>query len=257
MTQHHPDRETVVFLHSLGTDARMWRSQVDAMADAHDVLALDAPGHGSSPWVPGLTVEDWVEEIRRQVTAVTAEPVHLVGLSMGGIQAVATAARHPDLVRSLTVANSFAALAPAAAEDRISSIRSSITEQGMGQYAETYLDATLIHPTTDATRADLRSAIAAMSAEAYIGSAEATFRADNSALLAEVSCPTQILAGERDQKTPRPLAEALQAGIPGAELHLVPDAGHLSNIDAPAAFTQAVCTFLSRIPSAPFTAAVT
>lgn len=252
MTQHHADRQTVVFLHSLGTDARMWRSQVAAMADAYNVLALEAPGHGSTPWIPGLTSADWVDEIRRQVTEFTTQPVHLVGLSMGGIQAVATAARHPEFVRSLTVANSFAALDTAAAEDRISAIRKGITDQGMDGYAETYLDVTLIHPTSGDTRAELRSAIAGMSPEAYIGSAEATFRADNSGMLSVVVCPTQILAGEHDQKTPLRLAEALQAGIPGAELHVVPDAGHLSNIDAPVAFTDALCNFLARTASTTF-----
>lgn len=241
MSNHH---ETVVLLHSLGTNSSLWDNQVQELSRDYRVLVPEARGHGRSPWSGPVTVDDWVEDVR---AAIPAEPVHLVGLSMGGIQAVAFAARYPELTRSLTVANSFAALTPAAADDRIESIRAGVTRDGMTRYAETYLDVTLTQPIAPQTRSRLATAIAAVTPEAYIGSAEATFRADNTGLLRDVTCPTLILAGEFDQKTPLPLSEALRDGIPGARLRIVPGAGHLSNIDAPAAFGEILAEFLASV----------
>lgn len=239
-------RETVVLLHSLGTDRGLWDEQVPVLSEEYQVLLPESRGHGSSSWQGPVTVDSWVDDLRDSITAVTTAPVHLVGLSMGGIQAVAVAARHPELVCSLTVANSFAGLDSTTANARIDSIRDGITHHGMADYAEHYLDGALTQPTTPQTRTRLLSAITKMAAEAYIGSAEATFRADNTALLSHIDCPTVILADELDQKTPQPLANVLRDGISGAELRVLPGAGHLSNIDAPAAFGETLLQFLAR-----------
>jgi 3-oxoadipate enol-lactonase len=246
MNNHHDQHETVVFLHSLGTDSGLWHDQVQALAGNYRVLVPESRGHGRIRWSGPVTVDDWVEDVHAAITAVTTAPVHLVGLSMGGIQAVAVAARHPELVRSLTVANSFATLDPAVADARIESIRVGVTD-GMARYAEAYLDSTLTQPTAAQTRSRLTAAIAAVTPDAYIGSAEATFRIDNTGLLGDITCPTLILAGELDQKTPLPLSEVMRDGIAGAQLQVVAGAGHLSNIDAPAAFAQTLTRFLATV----------
>jgi 3-oxoadipate enol-lactonase len=210
------------------------------------VVVPESPGHGVSRWRGPVTVDRWVADLRRTiVSAGGGAPVHLAGLSMGGIQAVALAARYPGLVRSLTVANSFAHLDSAVAQGRVNSIREDIRKLGMAGYAEKYLEVTLIRRPRPDTHAALLSAIARMEPAAYINSAEATFLADNTTVLAKITAPTFILAGELDEKTPLPLAEALRDGIPGATLRVIPGAGHLSNIDAPEMFDQILADFLA------------
>ena len=101
---------TVVLSHALGCDLHMWDGVAEQLARAHTVIRYDHRNHGGSEVVPGaLRVEtlaqDAAELIQREAGA---EPVHFVGLSMGGMTAQALAVRHPELLRSVVIANSSA-----------------------------------------------------------------------------------------------------------------------------------------------------
>ncbi|WP_433367570.1 alpha/beta fold hydrolase [Streptosporangium sp. CA-115845] len=246
MTTGPDDREVVVLLHSLGTDRRLWQHQVTALAGRYRVITPDSRGHGGTAWKGPLRLEDWVADLHAELASVSGE-VHLVGLSMGGIQAVAYAERHPDRVRSLVLANTFATLAPEIADRRMETIGRGVSEQGMAGYAETYLGETLTRPLAAGDRAVLHDAIASVSAEAYLASSEVTFRVDNTGRLAGIGVPTLVLAGADDDKTPLPLSRELEHGIPGATLRVIPQAGHLSNIENPEAFTEALTTFFAAV----------
>ena len=104
----HSDRPTVVLLHSLGTDHRLWRHQISSLTTHYDLSTPDSRGHGKSSATGAINLDAWSDDLYRVVK--DRGPVHLVGLSMGGLQAIAFAAKHPDLVRSVTIANSFARL---------------------------------------------------------------------------------------------------------------------------------------------------
>ena len=71
-------------------------------------------------------------------------------------------------------------------------------------------------------------------------------RQDSTPLLREISVPTLVICGEEDVITPRPEAEILQRGIKGAELVMIPKAGHLPSMETPEAFNAALSSFLSR-----------
>jgi 3-oxoadipate enol-lactonase len=235
---------TVVLLHSLGTDGRLWRDQVGALEDAYRVLVPESRGHGVSPWRPGLTVQGWVDDLHCWLRDATDGPVHLVGLSMGGVQALAYAAAHPQMVRSLVLADTFARLDDEVARAKVDGVRADVRTLGMSAYADVYIDQTLLTPAGESRREDLRRAIAGMSPEAYVGSSEVCFGADLIDVLASVAVPALVMIGERDQKTPYPLSEALADGLADARLVVVEGAGHLSNVDAPQHFNRYLRTFL-------------
>ena len=65
--------------------------------------------------------------------------------------------------------------------------------------------------------------------------------------LAKIRVPTAVLVGSQDKITPLPLSEAMRSRIPGAELHIIPDAGHFSNVENPAAFNERLTSFLKRL----------
>jgi 3-oxoadipate enol-lactonase len=177
---------------------------------------------------------------------VTDGPVHLAGLSMGGVQALAYARAHPERVASLVLADTFAGLDPSVAEAKIAGITAAVTADGMPAYAERYLAETLVGEVSAIRRERLRSAIAGVPAEAYLASTEVCFRADTSAGLADITAPTLVLIGEHDRKTPLSLSQEICRGIPGAELVQIPGAGHLANVENPEAFTGALLDFLDR-----------
>jgi 3-oxoadipate enol-lactonase len=235
--------EAVVLLHSLGTDSRLWHEQATALCADHRVLMPDARGHGSSEWAEPLTVEAWVDDLERVLEAAEVEHAVVVGLSMGGVQALAYALEHPRRVQGLVLADTFAELDPAIAAAKVEQLAGVATRDGMATLADNYVAETFTGPVGADRVALVRDAIAGMTAATYIASAEVTFGARLADRLQHVEAPTLVLWGTRDAKTPRALSEQLAAGIEGAALVEIPDAGHLSNLESPRAFTEAVAAF--------------
>src|SRR5262249_20640193 len=108
-----PTTPSVVLLHGLGARAADWSFQVPALAERYRVIAVDLPGHGRSALpVERITIDGIASRVCALVSHVSAGPVHLVGLSLGGCVALALAAQTPACVRSLTLVNAFARLRP-------------------------------------------------------------------------------------------------------------------------------------------------
>ena len=104
------DGPIVVLSHALGCDLTMWDGVAAQLARAHTVIRYDHRNHGASEVVPGplrieTLAEDAAELIRREAGG---EPVHFVGLSMGGMTAQALALQRPELLRDVVIANSSA-----------------------------------------------------------------------------------------------------------------------------------------------------
>jgi 3-oxoadipate enol-lactonase len=72
-------------------------------------------------------------------------------------------------------------------------------------------------------------------------------RPDSSSSLAAISRPTLIIVGRDDGLTPVAMSETMHAAIPGSTLHVIPDAGHLSNLEQPQAFNKALWSFCARV----------
>ena len=243
-----PDK-VIVFLHSLGTNHQLWKYQVEKFAqEGYTIVAPDARGHGKSSCHDGVTVDLWVSDLLAIFNHLKLERAIICGISMGGVEAMAFALKHPERVRALILADTFAKIDPAAVGDKIRFTAGVAKEQGMDRYADTYLDGTLSDSeTAEAIRSSLRQAIAGMSVEAYAGSAEACFRVDVEDQLGMISAPTLVLIGEEDWKTPIGLSQTIAANIPGAKLQLVPNGRHLSNVDNPESFNQLLGAFVQSV----------
>lgn len=245
-----PDGPVLVLLHSLGADRRMWDSCLPALTREHRVVLPDTRGHGESGPARTASADQWVDDLHDVLVEAGAEDVLLVGVSMGGIQALAFAAAHPDTVRGVVVADSFAELTPAVAAARIESFREQCRRLPMTAVAEQYVADTFETPYPDGARG-VRDAIAGMTADSYLSAVEVCFRVQIRDRLAKVAAPTLVLWGDRDAKSPRHLSEAIANGVEGARLEVLPDAGHLSNIDNPNAFTEAVLAFSAQCGARP------
>ncbi|GLZ02877.1 3-oxoadipate enol-lactonase [Actinomadura sp. NBRC 104412] len=244
--------EAVVLLHSLGADGRMWRQQAAVLSERRRVLVPDSRGHGASGWderVPadGEWPSAWADDLDRVLDDARVGRAALVGVSLGGIQAIAYASSRPERVSGIVVADGFTELEPAVTEARIAALAGRAREQGMAALADSYVADTFTRtPPPDGAEA-VRKAIAGMDADRYAAVCAGCFGVRITDRLAAVRAPALVLWGERDAKTPRPLSERIAAGIRGAELRTVPEAGHLSNLENPAEFTRLVEGFLDRI----------
>lgn len=241
------DEQAVVLLHSLGTDHRLWRYQIEKLSTHHRVVAPDSRGHGASGWTTPPTVRDWTDDLDRVLAHAGVRSGVLAGISMGGVQAMAYAARHPEKVRGLVIADSFAELPPDVVAGRIAGLADRARADGMTALADFYVDGTFVVEPRPAGAEDVRKAIAGMDPGAYIASTETCFGARLGELLSEIDVPTLVLWGELDEKTPRQLSERIAKAVPGATLEVIPAAGHLSNVENPAGFTRLLADFTDQL----------
>lgn len=240
------DSSPLVLLHSLGTDHSSWELCLPALAGRR-IIAPDSAGHGGSDAGSrgSMSAAGWVDDLDRLLTDLSLPPVVLVGVSMGGMQAIAYAAAHPDRVRALVVADSFARLDRDVAQGKIEQQRQAVADGTMAEVADQYLASTFAQPYPEGAEL-VRSALASLRPDDYLAAVETTFGIDIAHLLPRVAAPALVLWGDRDAKAPRVLSERIAAGIPHARLRVVPDAGHLPNIDNPAAFAREVTGFLEN-----------
>ena len=245
----------IVLLHGgFGLDHRAWRWQIAALADEFDVLAWDAPGCGRSSDPPaGWGSADYARCLAGVIRALGLGRPHVCGLSFGGTLALELYRRHPDVPRSLLLADSYAgwagSLPPAVVEERLARVRRE-AELSPAQWAPGYVGGFF----STSAPAALREETLAMMADAHPAGprlmAEAMGRADLRDVLPAIAVPTLLLWGAADERAPLSVGEDLHARIPGSELVVIPGAGHLSNAESPEQFTAAVRRFLRAADSA-------
>jgi 3-oxoadipate enol-lactonase len=226
----------------------MWNPVRFLLGDGYDVIAPDYLGHGDRTGTPSdrIDMDAWVEDLREIVES-TGDSVDLVGVSLGGLQALAFGARYPHLVRSIIAADTFAALPPHVAQERLDTIDHDLDTLGMRGYAEKYVNTTLTAEIDPHFRELLIASIAKMDNASYRASAHACFTTDIRSELGAITFPVLVAIGELDQKTPRLLSEAIAAAIPTATLVTIPGAGHLSNADAPQEFASMIRSFHAQL----------
>ena len=234
----------IVLLHALGADMRMWEPQREALEADHRVVRLDLRGHGASDAPPGpYTVELLAEDVLAVCEDIGLPRFHLCGLSLGGLVALWLASRHPGCLRSAVFSNTAARIGtPELWEERIAAIRRAgmegIREAALSRFfSESFATA---HP--EVVRA-AEETLLTTSSEGYIGCCEALRTADLRSEVSSISVPSLILAGRRDVSTPPEEVHRLHDQIPDGEL-VVLDAGHLSNLEQPEAFSRTILSFL-------------
>ena len=241
----------VLFLHGIGANRHQWRPQLDALADQFRVAAVDMRGYGESDDdASPLDFASFAADVIRVLDHFGVARVHLVGLSMGGRVARDVALRSPERVQSLVLANTtpgFDALSPEAQDkfvtDRTSAMRSGQTPAEIAPQAA----ARVLHP--NASPAALAATIAIMSTlrpTSYMKTVAASVAQDRAAPIERITAPTLVISSDRDTVYPSALSAQLAARIPGAILVEIPNAGHLSNLEQPAAFNSALRAFISR-----------
>jgi 3-oxoadipate enol-lactonase len=248
--QGNPDK-VILFLHSLGTNQSLWRYQIAFFIEkGFTVIAPDARGHGRSSCNGSISVEQWVEDLVSILDHLKIEKTFVCGVSMGGVEAMALAAEHPQRVQGLVLADTFAKIEPKAVPEKIKLTAGVARQQGMEKYAHTYLEQTLSHSlSAKSIRDSLHQAIAKMNVEDYSASAETCFSADLEEQLSTISVPTLVIIGEEDFKTPIELSEAIASRISNAKLKVIPSGRHLSNVDEPEFFNKLVYEYCLSIMS--------
>jgi len=250
---------TVVLLHAFPLHSDMWAPQVACLAAGHRVIVPDLKGFGKSSApddVSAYSMADYAAQVAGLLRELGIERAVLGGLSMGGYVAFSFLAAHIDMVEGLVLADTRAGRdAPEVLQRRTDQQeqvrREGIPGPGPAGLVETLL-AGLLAPATRETRPQLVDQVRRMMASnppaGYIGALEAMKnRPDSTDLLGGFSVPALVLVGEHDGPAPPDVVRHWQERLPDSRLVVVPGAGHLSNLEAPAVFNAEVSDFLDRL----------
>lgn len=243
----------VVLLHGLGGSRISWEPQLAALGERALVAAWDLPGYGASPQLSGPTtftaLADAVAGPGGLADELGADRVHLVGISFGGMIAQYAAAAHPDRVASLTLlATSPKFGLDGTLPDEWRAARLAPLDAGLEpvDFADRVLNALAGPHISGEAMAGQRAAMARITGAALRRSIDCLITHDSRPVLPSIRARTRCLVGELDDETPVAYSQAIADLVPGAEVRIVPGAGHLLNVEAPDAVNATIAEQLER-----------
>jgi 3-oxoadipate enol-lactonase len=235
----------VVLLHPFPFARGIWSGLGHVLATRHRVISVDARGFGESPLGgKGYAIEELADDLAALLAELGVAPAAVLGMSMGGYTALAFAVRHPARVGALILADTRAGADSAETRKARDGAIGRIKATGSGPYLDGSL-ARLLSPAAPPELVSFLRARAETREASLIAGIEALRdRPDRSGELGTIRVPTLAIRGSDDQVTPAVDMQQMAGAIAGATFVSIPGAGHLSHIEAPAAFEQAVMSFL-------------
>lgn len=241
----------LVFVHGAAEDGRIWQPQLAGLVDEFTVVAWDEPGAGQSSDLPeGFGLAGFADGLAALVEALGVGPAHIAGLSWGGTVVLELYRRHPALVATLIMIDTYAgwkgSLPADEVEARVAGAGQMLaaprqhfdpTLPGLfaGEPPEEFVPL-LADIATDVRPATLGRELAIMA------------ETDLSHLLPQVSVPTLLIWGQSDARSPLTVARQFEEAIPDTQLVVIEGAGHLSNLERPERVNDAVRQFCRAHP---------
>jgi pimeloyl-ACP methyl ester carboxylesterase len=237
----------LVLLHGFLCDSRCWRTQLAGLSDQFGVVAWDAPGAGLSYDPPdSFTISNWSHCLAKFLTRIGIEQGHILGLSWGGLLAQEFYRLYPGRVLSLVLADTYAGWKGSLPES-VCQQRLVRCERDSWLPPEAFVKQWVPEMFSKNASHDLQEEMAAIIADFHpLGfrlMAKSLADADTRDLLPKIQSPTLVLWGDDDLRSPMSIADMLRDTIPNAELAVIVNAGHVSNMEQPAAFNAQVRRF--------------
>ena len=237
----HSAGPVILLSHGYSATARMWAGQIEPLSRDHKLVLWDMRGHGLSDYPAdqnAYSQDATVDDMAAILDAVGAERAIVGGLSLGGYMSLAFYVKHPERVRALLIIDT----GPGFKKDE--------AREGWNKYA---LETARDFEAQGLARLKSRSAEMASathrSADGLIKAARGMLTQRDASVinaLPDIRVPSLVLVGAND-KPFLAAADYMATKIPGARKVVVPDAGHAANIDQPAAFNEALLSFLKTV----------
>ena len=250
--------DPVLWLQGLNAPAAAWAVQLAHFSQTQRSVAPDARGVGQSDAPPGpYTTRQMADDAVAVLDACGVARAHLVGLSLGGAVAQELALAHPDRVRSLALLATFATQDPRSrallsAWRALYPVATTSPElrEAWERQAYAWLFTDRFWRSEASVRAALRFAHAQpmQATRGFQGQVDAALAHDTRERLANIAVPTLVLHGALDQLSPVSNGKELSRLIPGAELLVLPEAGHAVNLEAQRAVNAALRNLWNRVP---------
>jgi pimeloyl-ACP methyl ester carboxylesterase len=251
----------VVFVHGAWIDLRFWEPQRQVIARQHRFIAYNQRYHGTAPWPDDgkqYSAATHAADLTAFIRKLNVGPVHLVGISYGGFLTALVASDHPELVRSLTLAEPvIGALladlpeAKPALDDRdkaLASIVAAVKAEDSAQAVKLFFDWVNNQGAGafDKQPQSLRQLILDNARTVPLFVSAPRPPAISCTTLGNVKTPTLVVGGEQSRRYYSLINEVVVRCIPGSRLVIIPMATHPLSHQNPAAFNEALLQFLAQ-----------
>jgi pimeloyl-ACP methyl ester carboxylesterase len=243
--------QTIVFAHSFLVDHRQFEPQMAVLEKHYRIIAYDHRDHGKSSGASNqYTIDDLVQDAVAVIEHTQAKPCHFVGLSTGGFVGIRLLIRHPELLRSMVLMDTSAQSEPLLKRIKYKAMLAALAMVGVRPLMRSVMalmfgQTSLKDPSKAAMLREWRERIAAGNPAAIARFGRAIWsREDLLGMLHTVETPTLVVVGAEDRALPRALALRIANEIPGAQMEVVPLAGHLCTLERPDAVNTLLTSFI-------------
>ncbi len=237
----------LVLLHGFIVDSRVWRRQMEDLSRDFDVIAWDAPGCGeSSDPAEEFTMAEFADCLAELIEHAGVSSAHVLGLSWGGTLAVEFHRKYPARVRSLILADTYAGWAGSLGQDAAAQrLTRCLRESELP--AEDWVPEWVPDAFSGSAPQELLDELASVMSEFHPVGFRAMSRAmmpDFSDTLSQIGVPTLLIWGDDDKRATLSSGQMMHDSIRGAQLVVIPGAGHVSNMEQPERFNTEVRKFI-------------
>lgn len=237
----------LLLLHGFLCDSRCWRRQLSGLSDRFRVIAWDAPGAGSSSDPPPtFTTASYAQCLAGFLDAIGIKRAHILGLSWGGILAQEFYRLHAGRFSSLVLADTYAgwkgSLPETAWKDRLATCLR-MADGPPDAVVSRFLPGMFTDAVPQEVREELSAIISGFHPIGFRLMSLSSAEVDTTDLLPGIDVATLALWGDDDRRSPLYIAQQFHASIPNAELAIIANAGHVSNMEQPDVFNSQVGRF--------------
>lgn len=236
----------VLLIHGWALDLDMWAPQFAALASCYRLIAFDRRGFGLSSGTPGI--EDDLADLEALLATIGVDRVAVVGMSQGARVALRWAIGNPARITSLVLdgpPRDLLSVDRRQGEITLAAYRELVRNQGIDAFRKEWLDHPLmqLHTHDARTRALVREMVARYPGHDLL--ADDSPHVARIGDLRQLDSPVLIVNGEYDSDTRIGAGAELARALPQARLAVIPGAGHLSNLDNPAAYNKVLSEYVS------------
>jgi pimeloyl-ACP methyl ester carboxylesterase len=239
----------IVLIHAFPTDQRMWQPQLDGLKKVYRVITVDLIGFGESIDTDGkaVTMESYADEINDVLNETHIDNAIIAGESMGGYVALAFLEKYPEKTNGLILSDTQAIADSDETKTKREATAKDILKNGTTQFVDTFMTKALTKDAPENTKNYLKNI---MTSQRATGMASAlrgmALRPDRTQILASTTLPILIITGEKDVVIPPQQSENMHQLAKQSKLVTIPNAGHLSSLESPEMWNQAVIDFIKN-----------
>lgn len=224
----------------MGLDSEDWGTHFETLASYRTVVALSRRGHGTSAYSKPYAFSDFGEDIIETLNSLDVQKFDVLGISMGGCEALDLAIRYESKINGLTLVNTFAQVTEAERQERLSGLEKAFSNTTPSEYAVMLVE-NMTHMTLDAAeKTRLVSNFSDMPRKTFRELMEALYQIDLSKQLSKVTVPTRVFGAEFDKRTPPHDVAELAKKIPNATFESISSSGHFPHLEQPIEFQKNV-----------------